>query len=76
MSRNMDLVKKTTVLKLLIEHLLKSLENVLYHLFTARWERKQWSNVIENLPPSHAAVEMDFSENLSSTYQEEIQSLH
>ncbi|KAG1662477.1 hypothetical protein GQR58_020932 [Nymphon striatum] len=48
---------------LLIEHLLKTLENFSYHLFTARWQRKQWQSLAESLPKDHCGVEKDFSEN-------------
>ena len=66
----------TTQLKTMIENLLKSLDKFPCHLFAARRQWKQWNRLIENLPPSHVAVEMDFAENMSRVYQEEVQSLH
>lgn len=74
--KHLDQVKMQTSRKALIDHLLGTLKLYPYHLFTARWQKRQWKNLIENLPNNHAATEMDFSENFSVTYQEEVQTQH
>ena len=74
--RHLDIVQRKTNPYALIKHLRKELEGFSRHLFNAKWQRVQWQNLIENLPPDHLAIEMDFSENYSCTLQEEPQSIY
>ena len=73
---HLELVNKNTPPKELTDHLKVSLTGFPYHLFVASWQRHQWEALIENLPVDHAAIEMDFSENFTTLFQEEVQSLH
>ena len=69
-------VKKITAPYELVACIKKSLIDYPYHAFTSTWQRKQWQNLIRNLPETYVALECDFSENLACTMQEEVQSLH
>ena len=75
-TKHLSLVKKQTPPRELISHLVAQLKGFPLHLFTARWQRVQWCNLMENLPHDHVAIEMDFSENYSCLVQEEAQSMH
>ena len=75
-SRHFKLDKLQTSPKELVEHLLKHLKYFPLHLFIAKWQRNQWNNLLQNLPPTHVAIELNFSENCSTIIQEESQSLH
>ena len=74
--KHLDLVKKVTSPKVLVDHLTSLLDGFSYHLFTAHWQKVQWNTLIDSLPQDHATLEMDFSENYTTLMQEEAQSLH
>ena len=76
MTRHLELVKMQTAPHELANHLRKHLKGFPLHLFTAKWQRIKWNNLVHNLPADHAAIEMDFSDNYTTIIQEEAQSLH
>ena len=61
--RKMELVMKETPPKELVNKLLQYLTVYPWHVYTAKWQRKEWKHLIENMPAEHAAIEIDFSEN-------------
>lgn len=63
-TRHLELVKMQTAPNELVDHLCKHLKGFPLHLFTAKWQRIQWNNLIQNLPPTHVAIEMDFFREL------------
>ena len=74
--KRLTYLKKVTQPFELVNCIKKSLSSYALHVFTSKWQRTQWQNLIADLPATHVALECDFSENLARTIQEEVQSLH
>ena len=60
----------------LVKELLEELEPYALHLFTAKWQYEQFLLVSENPPKDWVIMCMDFAENFTCAFQDEIQSAH
>jgi len=52
------------------------LERILVHNFEAKWQDLQFKSCIENLLPNAIVLVIDFAENYSFKWQNEVQSQH
>ena len=73
-----DLVEKcsTSSLDNLLTELQGELQDLAKHLKMARWQRQQYQHLLNNLPQSSAIVTLDFAENYTCKFQNEVQSSH
>ena len=74
--RKLVLVKKTTKIGELYQHLISLLETFPSHNFRADWQHTQAKRLIETLPAGDVLVDHDYSENYRCTEKNEIQSSH
>ncbi|XP_072030072.1 uncharacterized protein [Amphiura filiformis] len=51
-------------------------ESITAHLFNATWQNRQFSQLTKNLPAGWMVLVLDFAENYTCKYQDEIQSAH
>ena len=76
------LVSKQSTLQEAISELIKDVVEPVkgttfpHHLFTANWQYAQYRNLKENLPDTWALLIMDFGQNRTVTYQDEIKAAH
>ncbi|XP_053391572.1 uncharacterized protein LOC123539851 [Mercenaria mercenaria] len=70
------LVEEKGSLSALIDELLECLEMLALHLFTARWQYKQFNDISKNVPENVVVTIADFSENYRCVSQDEIQSAY
>ncbi|WAR17866.1 hypothetical protein MAR_032460 [Mya arenaria] len=70
------MVKKKESLNSLVTQLADHLDTLAKHLFVARWQQKQFSNLITKVPPGWVVLNLDFAENYACISQMEIQSAH
>lgn len=70
--RQMLIQKQGSVFDLLKE-LTNKLKPFASHIFTALWQRKQYKNLISNVPKDYVVLLMDFAENYRCVNQDEIQ---
>ena len=54
--------------------ILHDLDKYLSHKFRADWQHQQLNNCLTNLPPEEGLMVMDYAENYSVRYQNEVQS--
>ena len=62
--------------KQLLAVLCAGLQSYAIHLFRAKWEYRQFQNIIKVPPPQSVVTVMDFGQNYRCTYQEEPQFLN
>ena len=60
----------------LVTDLKMSLEGFLMHNFEVKWQDQQFKTCIENLSPIASVSVIDFAENYSFKWQNEVQSQH
>lgn len=76
------LVNKSGTIKEICDELIKdSLQpvhgvNICQHLFTAQWQNDQYRNLKANLHDKTVLMVLDFGENVTTKFQDEIKSAH
>ena len=60
----------------LVKELLEELKQYALHLFNAKWQYEQFLLVSENPPKDWVIMCMDFAENFTCAFQDEIESAH
>ena len=59
-----------------VKELTNELKPFSRHIFIAMWQRKQYKNLISNIPQDNVALLMDFAENYRCINQDEIQAAY
>ena len=72
--RKIALVHKETPVIEMFQYFSELLNDYPYHAFTAKWQKKQFDNLLTNLLLNHIICVHDFSENYTCRSQDEIQS--
>lgn len=72
----MDLVRKEGVLSLLVNELKAELLRLPLHYFVNKWQSRQFSDLIGNVPSTWAVVVLDFAENYLCVQQDQPQSAY
>lgn len=72
----MDLIKKEGVVRDLMNELKSELVTLPVHDFVHRWQSKQFSSLISEIPESWAVVVLDFAENYLCVQQDQPQSAY
>ncbi len=70
------LIVHQTTMNDLISHLKSDLNTFSIHLANAQWQSRQFDSLKTNMPQDWILYVMDFAENYSCNYQDEIQSAH
>lgn len=60
----------------MVIELVEELVTAAKHLFQAKWQHRQFSTLLNNLPLGWVVLNMDFAENYVCVSQNEIQSAH
>ena len=69
-------VKKSGTREELIDELMEELKFLSIHLFQAQWQQQQFATLNNNIPEKTVSITMDYAENYSCFYQNEIQGAH
>ena len=72
--KKIALVTKETPVTELFSYFLHLLKDYPYHSFMAKWQKEQFDNLVNNLPPDNIICVHGFSENYTCRSQDEIQS--
>lgn len=67
---------KTGSLRNLVDEMKELTKMLAYHMFVASWQKKAFTELIKEIPKGAVVGHLDFSENYSTFYQEEISSAH
>ena len=70
------LTDNTTSVSQLVEALEEEVKPFALHLFQAKWQQQQISDLKKNLPPKWMLSMEDFAENFRTNFQDEVQSAH
>lgn len=73
--RVMMVKRKESLISMVIK-LADHIEMLANHLFVARWQQKQFTQLVSYIPPDWAVLNLDFAENHSCISQMEIQTAH
>ncbi len=73
MKRCISCVAQDTSFQDFLTEVMKDLETYPSHHFRAQWQPEQLKKCIANLPENHAVFVMDYAENYSCRYQNEVQ---
>jgi hypothetical protein len=70
------LKKKEGLLEEMISELREETETFAIHLFNAKWQNDQFNEIRKNPPQDTEVQVLDFAENFTCTFQNEVQSAH
>ena len=73
MKRCISCIPQDTSFQDFLTEVMKDLETYPSHHFRAQWQADQLKKCIANLPENHAVFVMDYAENYSCRYQNEVQ---
>lgn len=72
----LDRIKKTGFVQECLDELMKELQTVYLHVFTADWQRRQLQDLKKDLPSDWALAFCDYSENFHCKMQDAAQSTY
>lgn len=70
------MINKDGILLGLIQELKRELQELSHHMLVAKWQKASFDNFSKSPPAESVVMHLDFSENYSTLYQQEISSAH